>query len=116
MNYANTAVILACCARKVRSDFTKLCEKQVKQWELLHCHGISNKKKQEFVSISREPCIIGERSGLNARFSGLSAPKMCDRKTYMEAKISVILRRDFGVDISESGVGKIPDFQGLEVH
>ena len=32
---------------------------------------------------------------------------MCNRKTYMEAKISVILRRDFGVNISESSVGRI---------
>ncbi|MBQ2173951.1 MAG: hypothetical protein II453_02390 [Alphaproteobacteria bacterium] len=46
MDYANTAVTLACCSRKGRSDFTKLYDKQVKQWELLHCHGIINKKKQ----------------------------------------------------------------------
>ena len=34
-------------------------------------------------------------------------PKMCDRKTYMEAKVCVILRHDFGVNISESSVGRI---------
>ena len=38
---------------KSRTDFAKLCEKQVKQWELLHRHGISNKKKQGLVGISR---------------------------------------------------------------
>ena len=38
---------------KNRSNFEKLCEKQVKQWELLHQHGITNKKKQEIVGISR---------------------------------------------------------------
>ncbi|MBQ2173510.1 MAG: hypothetical protein II453_00060, partial [Alphaproteobacteria bacterium] len=53
LNYANTSTILAYCSRKGRSDFNKLYDKQVKQWELLHCHGITNKKKQELVGISR---------------------------------------------------------------
>ncbi|MBQ2174172.1 MAG: hypothetical protein II453_03530 [Alphaproteobacteria bacterium] len=52
MDYTNTSTILACCSREGSSDFTKLCEKQVKQWELLHCHGISNNKKQEIAGIS----------------------------------------------------------------
>ncbi|MBQ3945440.1 MAG: hypothetical protein II670_07515 [Alphaproteobacteria bacterium] len=38
---------------KRRTDFEKLSEKQVKQRELLHCHGVLNKKKQELVGISR---------------------------------------------------------------
>ena len=42
-----------------------------------------------------------------------------ENKTYGKAKISVILRCDFGVDISESSVRRNMqslDFQGLEVH
>ena len=49
LDYANTAVTLACCTRKGMADFEKLPEKQVKQWELLHCHGITNNN----VGISR---------------------------------------------------------------
>ena len=30
---------------KIKTDYEKLCEEQVKQWELFHSHGI-NKKKQ----------------------------------------------------------------------
>ena len=63
--------------------------------------------------------IIVGKSVLNAQFLGLSDLKMCDRKTYMVAKICVILRRDFGVDIGESSVGRIMknlDCQDLEVH
>ena len=52
LDYANTAVTLACCTRKGMADFEKLPEKQVKEWELLHCHGITSKKKQEIVGIS----------------------------------------------------------------
>ena len=59
------------------------------------------------LSASVELHIIEGRSGLNARFSGLSAPKTYDRKTYIEAKICVILRRDFGVNISESSTDRI---------
>ena len=36
-----------------KSNFARRRRKQVKQWELLHRHGISNKKKQEIVGISR---------------------------------------------------------------
>ena len=57
---------------KSRTDFGKLCEKQVKQWELLHRHGITNKKNRSLSALV-ELHIIGGRSGLNARFSGLNA-------------------------------------------
>ena len=30
---------------KSRTGFEKLCEEQVKQWELLHLHGIPNKNR-----------------------------------------------------------------------
>ena len=38
---------------KIKTDYEKLCEEQVKQWELFQAHGISNKKKQELIGISR---------------------------------------------------------------
>ena len=28
-----------------KTNFAKFCRKQVKHWELLHCHGIFNDKK-----------------------------------------------------------------------
>ena len=34
-------------------NFEKFCDEQVKHWELLHCHGISNNKQQGLVGISR---------------------------------------------------------------
>ena len=53
LDYANTAVTLACCTRKGIADFEKLCDEQFKEWELLYCHGITNKKKLKIVGISR---------------------------------------------------------------
>ena len=32
---------------KIKTDYEKRCEEQVKQWKLFHTHGIANKKKQE---------------------------------------------------------------------
>ena len=109
---------------KSRTGFEKLCEEQVKQWELLHLHGIPNKKKQKLVGISRATyyrrkrwlkCpIFRSKRPKNVRQSKFGAEVYSfirqirtENKTYGKAKICVILRRDFGVEISESSVGRI---------
>ena len=109
---------------KSRSNVEKLCENHVKHWELLHQHGITNKKKQEIIGISRatyyrrkkwlECPIYKSRRPKNMRKSkfgteihNLIRQIRAANKTYGKAKICVILRRDFDVDISESSVGRI---------
>ena len=109
---------------KSKTDYEKLCEKQVKQWELFHRHGISNKKKQELVGISRAT-YYRRKSWLKLPIYKTKKPKhtrqsrfgsdvyelikkiRSENKTYGKAKICVILKRDFGINISESSTGRI---------
>ena len=56
-------------SEKIKTDYEKLCEKQVKQWKLFHSNGISNKKKLWSLLESAEQTIIGERSGLSCQFT-----------------------------------------------
>ena len=67
MDYTNTQMCSFVVPEGSRSDFAELCEKQVKQWEVLHHHGISNKTGL-WALVKRR-----ERNGLSARFLGLSA-------------------------------------------
>ena len=109
---------------KIKTDYEKLCEEQVKQWELFHTHGIPNKKKQELIGISRAT-YYRKKNWLKLRIYKSKRPKRvrqsrfgpdvyelikkirAKNKTYGKAKICVILRRDFDIDISESSTGRI---------
>lgn len=112
------------CPEKIKSDYEKLCEKQVQQWELLHSKEISNKEKQEIVGISRAT-YYRKKLWLRCPIYRSKRPKVVrqsrfgpdvyelikkirrENPTYGKAKIGVILRRDFEVDISESSTGRI---------
>ncbi|MBQ3944205.1 MAG: hypothetical protein II670_01160 [Alphaproteobacteria bacterium] len=71
-------------------------------------------KRNRSLSASVERRIIGGRSGYRARFSRSKRPQNVrqskfdiENRGYGKAKICMILRRDFGVDISESSTGRI---------
>ena len=53
-----------------RAGFEKFCDGQVKQWELLYLHGISNKKNRRLLA-SVKILIIVAKGGLNVRFFDL---------------------------------------------
>ena len=106
----------------------KKYEKQVKQWKRLKTEGVSDKTCHEIVGISkatyyRYKARLAELSkGIlppSKRPKALRKPLWGESEmqrvlslrrenpTYGKAKIAVILKRDFGIQISESTVGRI---------
>jgi putative transposase len=106
----------------------KKYEKQVKQWEKLKSEGVSDRTCQEIIGISRAN-YFRYKSKLKNLAKGIIPPSKKPKSlrkplwgesemqrvlslrrenpTYGKAKISVILKRDFGIRISESTVGRI---------
>lgn len=106
----------------------KKYEKQVKHWKELKSEGVSDSTCQEVVGISRATfyrydkrlCELGKGilppskrpNSLRKLLWGESEMQVVlrlrrENPTYGKAKIAVILKRDHGVSISESTVGRI---------
>lgn len=106
----------------------KKYETQVKHWEKLKSEDVSNRTCQEIIGISRATYYRYKRR-LRELAQGIlpssKRPKTFrkpqwgesekqlvlrlrrENPTYGKAKIAVILKRDFGIQISESTVGRI---------
>lgn len=108
--------------------YRKKYEKQVKHWKKLKSEGVSDKTCQEVVGMSKatyyryKALLLDLNNGIlppSKKPKSLRKPLWGESEmqrvlslrrenpTYGKAKISVILKRDFGVCISESTVGRI---------
>ena len=109
---------------KRKSEYEKLCEETVWKWEKLKKNKVRDKEIQTILGISRatyyrrkkflECPIYKSKKPLNARVSrfkediyNLILKIRRENPTYGKLKITVILRRDYDVQISESSVGRI---------
>jgi transposase InsO family protein len=109
-------------------EHRKKYEKQVKHWEKLKSEGVSNQTCQEIIGISRatyyryKARLLELEKGIlppSKKPKSLRRPLWGESEmqhvlslrrenpTYGKAKISIILQRDFGIQISESTVGRI---------
>jgi transposase InsO family protein len=109
-------------------EHRKKYEKQVKHWEKLKSEGVSNQTCQEIIGISRatyyryKARLLELEKGIlppSKKPKSLRKPLWGESEmqhvlslrrenpTYGKAKISIILQRDFGIQISESTVGRI---------
>lgn len=108
--------------------YRKKYHEQVQLWETLSSEGVSLQTKQAVTKISRASYYRHKRT-LNSLDRGVLPPSKKPRRlnrpkwgetqmqlvlqvrrsnpTYGKAKITVILSRDFGVNLSESTVGRI---------
>ena len=106
----------------------KRIEASVRHWESLRAEGVSEAKCAEFVGISRAT-FFRRRACLKALAGGVTPPSKAPKRrnkphwgerekqlvlevrranpTYGKFKIAVILKRDHGLEISESTVGRI---------
>ena len=73
-------------------------------------------KRNRSLSASVELRIIGERSGLNARFSGLSAPKIYEKVSLVSKYTTWLNRSERKTKVVSVGLWQSSDSQGLEVH
>jgi putative transposase len=106
----------------------KKYEKQVKDWEKLKSEGVCDKTCKEIIGSSKatyyhyKARLIELNKGIllpSKKTKSLRKPSWgeaemqcvlrlrCENPTYGKAKIAVILKRDFGVSLSESTVGRI---------
>lgn len=106
----------------------KKYEKQVKHWEKLKCEGVSDKTCKEIIGISKatyyryKARLIELNKGIlppSKKPKSLRKPSWGESEmqlilklrrenpTYGKAKISVILKRDHNLSLSESTVGRV---------
>jgi transposase len=109
---------------KSKIEYKNLCEKTVEKWEELKKEGLSDKKIQSIIDISRSTYyrrkkflkdgIIKSKKPKVTRKSkfGEDVRKLIlkirtENPTYGKFKIAVIINRDHKIQISESSVGRI---------
>ena len=111
-----------------REKYEKIYEPAVKKWQKLKSEGVSDGVAAEFTGISRSTFFRYKRILCNLKkniYPPSKAPKnkrkshfsesikqlilgiRRENPTYGKNKISVIIKRDHGVNISESSVGRI---------
>jgi transposase len=109
---------------KSRGEYERICSESVSKWEECHRSGMSPKKIQGVLGISRATYyrrkrflmdgIIRSKRPRVVRITEFSKD-ICslmlrlrkENPTYGKFKIRILLKRDHGIQISESSVGRI---------
>ena len=87
---------MSCFPRKSRSEFIKNAERLVKSWEIVHKQNILELSKLKVLKIFVNQDLI--------RVQGSQKGNKNWIENYGKSKIFVILRRDYGIEISESSM------------
>jgi transposase len=101
---------------KSRTEHEKLCIESVNKWEKCHRSGMKPKEIQEVLGFSRATYhrrkkFLRNKTTRTSKFSKSTYDLILkirkENPTYGKFKISVILKRDYNMQISESSVGRI---------